>query len=481
MTPTTADAYKLLQDGSEALARIEHNGFRVDVPYLEATIKKVTGRIKRMERELQEDKLWREWKKRYGEKASLGSDQQLTDLLFNVLKYPYPEGEEHRTASGRYKADEETIGAVDLEFTRTWHKLKKQKRLKGTYLNGIYREVADDGRVHASYNLHTVETFRSSCSDPNVQNQYKRDPEMAKILRRCYIASPGHVLMEIDFSGIEVRVGACRHKDPVMIKYIKDPTTDMHRDTAIDLFFLPLDFLIKHKDWAKKSVRDWAKNRFVFPQFYGSVYFQCAPHLWEAVCNPAVIVPETGVTIKQHLKSKGIRKLGACIPKQEPIEGTFEYHVREVERSFWNDRFKVYTDWKNRWYASYMEKGYYNTLTGFRIAGYYRRNEVLNGDIQGSSFHCLLWSLARLQKRFSKRKLKAKIVAEIHDSMILDAPVEEVQEVLSLAHQVMTEELLKTWDWIIVPLETESEVAPEGGSWIDTAVWICKDGVWGPK
>ena len=483
MIPTTADAYDLLHQGSLALACMEENGFCIDMDYLQRTTHEVTVRIKEFERELQADKLWREWRKRYGEKASLGSDTQLTELLFNVLKLPYPEGDEWRTKTGRYKADEETIGAVDLPFTKTWQRYKKQKRLLGTYLNGISREVVN-GRVHASYNLHTVETYRSSCSDPNVQNQYKRDPEMMKILRRCYVASPGCVLAEIDYSGIEVRVAACYNHDPSLIKYIKDPTTDMHRDTAADLFLLPVEFLIEHKDWTKKTVRDWAKNRFVFPQFYGSVYFQCAPSLWEGVCNPAVKVPGTDLTVKQHLKAKGIRTLGACKPakqgENEPEEGTFEHHVREVERSFWNQRFKVYTEWKNRWHEAYLKKGYYDTLTGFRMAGHYKRNEVLNGGIQGDAFHCLLWSIIKSQRLFDKRKLKAKLIAEIHDSVILDVPVGEVQEVLTLAHKIMTVDLPKAWEWLIVPLEVECELTDVEGSWADQSRWENRNGIWQP-
>lgn len=379
--PTTKDAFNLLMQGSLVLARMEAAGISIDEAYLEATSAKVGRRITRLATELKRDEVWRTWRKRFGEKALLTSDQQLTTVLFDVLKHPYPEGEEWRTGTGRYRADEEMIGRLKLPFCKTWRRLKKLQRLRGTYLNGIKREVVN-GRVHPSINLHTVETYRSSASDPNIQNQYNRDPEMKDLLRKCYVPSPGCVLVEVDFSTIEVRISCALHRDPTLMEYMRDETKDMHRDTAAELYDLPVAFLIEHKDWAKKGPRDWAKNRFVFPQFYGSVWFQCAPHLWEPVAAGA-LMPDGKTTVREHLKSTGVKRLGRCTAGQDPESGTFGERVREVERSFWDVRFPVYTAWKRKTYDRYLEKGYIDTLTGFRLAGHYRRNEVLNSDIQG--------------------------------------------------------------------------------------------------
>ena len=483
MKPTAKDAYKLLHSGALVLAQMEHNGIAIDEAYLEKTTGKVDRTIKRLAEELKQDEVWKTWKKRYGEKALLTSDQQLTEVLFKVMKMPYPEGDEWRTNTGRYRADEEMIGSINLPFTQKWKRLKKQQRLQGTYLSGIRREVVR-GRVHPSFNLHTVETYRSSCNEPNVQNQYNRDPEMKELLRRCYVPSPGHVLVEVDFSAIEVRIGTALHKDPTMVKYLTDPTTDMHRDAAAELYCMPVKFLVKHRDWAKKNVRDWAKNRFVFPQFYGSVFFQCAPSLWKPVAAGAKM-PDGETTIREHLKSKGIHKLGTKDSqwdsgriKTKP--NTFMEQVRQVETSFWETRFPVYTSWKQKRWEEYLRQGYYDTLTGFRIAGLYRRNEVLNGDIQGSSFHCLLWSLIQIQRKLTKLKMQSKLVAEIHDSLLADVPRNEVQDFLSICHEIMTERLPKTWQWINVPIETESEICET--PWAGKLQWVTDgNGKWGPK
>ena len=479
--PTTADAFKLLMEGSRVLTRMEHHGIAIDEKYLAETSAKVSRRIKKLTEKLKRDEIWFAWRKRYADKALLTSDAQLTEILFTVLKHPYPKGDEWRTATGRYRADEEMIGRINLPFTKSWKKLKKLNRLQGTYLSGIKREVVN-GRVHPGFNLHTVETYRSSASDPNIQNQYNRDPEMKDLLRRCFVSSPGCCLVEVDFSTIEVRVSCALHKDPTLVKYMKDPTTDMHRDTAAELYMLPVDYLIEHRDWAKKNVRDWAKNRFVFPQFYGSVFFQCAPNLWKPVADSTL--PD-GTSLLEHLKSKGIRKLGKKDSNWNSgrivtPSNTFMEHVRNVERSFWEERFPVYTAWKRKTYDAYLERGYVDTLTGFRLSGLYRRNEILNGDIQGSSFHCLLWSLIQIQKELTRRKLKAELVAEVHDSLLADVPVGEVDEFLDLCHEVMTERLPRTWKWLNVPMETESEVCVK--NWAEKVVYVRhENGKWGPK
>lgn len=478
MKPTTKDALNLLMQGSMVLARMEHHGIAIDEAYLEKTISEVSQQITQMTGELKQDEFWRVWRKRWGEKANIGSDHQLTTVLFDVLKLPYPEGEEWRTHTGRYRADEEMIGRLKLPFCKSWRRLKKLQRLRGTYLHGIRREVLN-GRVHASAHLHTVETYRSSYSDPNLQNAYNRDPEMKDLLRRCYVPSEGCVLVEVDFSTIEVRVGCARHKDPTMMEYMRDASKDMHRDTAAELYSLPVKFLIEHKDWAKKHVRDWSKNRFVFPQFYGSVWFQCAPDLWEQVAAGA-LMPDGETTVKAHLKSQGIKKLGRCKAGEEPEPGSFGERVREVEKSFWDVRFPVYTAWKKKTYENYLECGYIDTLTGFRLAGHYRRNEVLNSDIQGSSFHCLLWSMIEIvNSELRRRRMKARLVAEIHDSMLIDAPIRELQDILHIAKEVMIVRLPKAWSWINVPMETESEICEE--NWAGKVVWVENNGIWGPK
>jgi DNA polymerase-1 len=479
----TAEAYQLLHDGHLTMSRIEGNGMHIDMEYLTKTIGETGNRIAGLEKKLKEDKVWREWKQRFGKKSKLGSREQLATLLFDVMKLGVPvytEKSQSAIDAGdfhtkkRYRSDVEVLNKVNLPFVKDYVTYQKLLKAKGTYLGGILKEVCN-GYLHPSFNLHTTVTYRSSSSGINFQNIPIRDPAIGELIRRAFIARKGNVLVEVDFSGIEVRVAACYNHDPVLIKYIKDPTTDMHRDTAMDLFFLTKDQV------DKRTTRDWAKNRFVFPQFYGSVFFQCAPHLWEGVLSGAKL-PNSEVTVKQHLKRNGVKALGDCDPKATAAPGTFVAHVKKVQESFWNDRFKVYTEWKDRWYEAYRKEGGFSTLTGFRIEGLLRRNAVLNYPIQGSAFHCLLWSLIRLQRWIEKHSMRSRIVGQIHDSVIADVPLDELQDYLDAAKHITNVALPKAWPWIIVPLDTEADVCPVGGSWHEKRQWVRTDNsVWEPK
>ena len=95
------------------------------------------------------------------------------------------------------------------------------------------------------------------------------------------------------------------------------------------------------------------------------------------------------------------------------------------------------------------------------------KKQCVNYPIQGSAFHCLLWSLIQLQKEIKKRKMKTLIIGQIHDSILADVPTKELRTYCELAKEIMTERLLKHWKWIIVPMEVDCEVAPAGKSWFE--------------
>lgn len=483
-------ALELLHEGAKALAIVESNGIRVDTEYLERTIKQTDEAIAELSGKLQSTKVFKRWKKLHGDKTTLGSREQLASVLFDALELPYPV--EDRTATGKYRTDDEVLAKVDHPFVADYRRLLDMQKDRSTYLEGIRREVVD-GYFHPTFNLHVASTFRSSSGsdredttrggrDLNFQNLPIRDPARGAMVRQAFVARKGHRLLEIDFSGIEVRVSACVHRDPVLIKYIKDPTTDMHRDTACQLFKLTPEQV------DKRTTRDWSKNRFVFPQFYGSVYFQCAPSIWEAVTTNTVPIPGLGITVREHLANQGITELGECNARGKPRPGTFEHRCMEVEDSFWKERFTVYDQWKRDFYRAFQKNGGFHTLTGFWIGavgnkgeGILKKNDVTNYPIQSAAFHCLLWSLVRIVKYIRKYKMGAKVVGQIHDSILIDAPDNEVQDVLHNAKRIMTVDLPAAWDWICVPMETESDVTPVDGSWHSKLQWECYSGTWGPK
>jgi DNA polymerase I-like protein with 3'-5' exonuclease and polymerase domains len=465
--PIDHQAYELMHEGTIALSQVESHGMPLNMEYLDWALESTREEIQKTEDALRNDKIWPHWRKRFGDKANLYSHAQLGELLWNVLKVPYPEVdvEEEDDEEGQ-----STQGAVleklDLPFVKNFIKLGQLDKCHGTYLKRL-KKSAVNGRFHPSFFLHKVRTYRSSS---DLQNIPVRNPYIAKMIRRGFVADPGCVIVENDFKGLEVSIAACYHKDPVMLSYLSDPSKDMHRDMAMQLYKL------KQKQ-THKNARYCAKNKFVFPEFYGSYFAQCAPDLWEWAERLKVPGPE-GYTLMEWLKHEFPAGLGACNKDRRPEEGTFEHHVMEVEKDFWGNRFKVYDQWKKEWYNQYLEEGGFSTLTGFRINGQYRRNQVINYPVQGSAFHCLLWTLIQLNKLLRKYKMKSRVMTQIHDSMVGNVRVEELTDYLQLVKHIVEELLPKHWKWIIAPLEIENEICPPGCSWFYKDGFQFKDGVY---
>jgi len=458
MKPMNDKGYKLLHEGSIALSQVETNGMKIDTKYLHRAIANTEHKIEKISYQMRHDKIFKIWKRELGTRTNMGSREQLGRILFSVMGYPCVS----RTKTERPKTDEAALGTIDSDFVRNFLRLEKLKKAKTTYLQGILRETTD-GYLHPFFNLSMVRTYRGSSDHPNFQNIPIRDPKIAKLVRRAFISRPNCHIVEVDYSGAEICNATCYHRDPRMITYIKDKRKDLHRDMAGECFLLP-------KKGISKDIRYCGKNMFVFPQFYGDYYINCAKSLWKAIGQMNLRVNIKGnenYDLYSWLETQGIYKLGACNPDKSPKEGTFEKHLQEVEDNFWNKLFKVYGQWKKDWYYDYLKKGYFDTLTGFRIEGIYTRNEVINYPVQGSAFHWLLWSLIRIQKLLKKYKMRTLIVGQIHDSIVSDVYRKELRNYLEIVKQVMTIDIRKHWKWIIIPLSIEAEVAPVGGSWYE--------------
>jgi len=449
--PATPEAYKLLHDGSLALADVERAGMRVDVDYLNRSTKKVLKKVKELEEEVKQDPLYEKWKRLYGEKTKLGSRPQLSNLL--VKEGILEEVRDKRTDN--IKGDETALEKTNHSFPMKIIKIEKLKKAEATYLRGLLREACD-GFIHPSCNLNIPITYRSSMEMPNSQNLPNRIKMFAKLVRSAFIPRDGHNLLELDFKGAEVCIAACYNKDPRLIEYIKDKSKDMHKDMGAEIFMCGVADVTK-------DMRFHSKNNFVFAEFYGSVYENCAPTLWESI-NRHDLTMEDGTLVLDHLKKQGIKKLGDCSFGEKPKKGTFEQHLMEVEDSFWNDRFKVYSKWKEERWQDYLEKGWADYKTGFIVRGLYSRNEVINYPIQGASFHCLLWCLIKMVKFLKKHKMKTKLITQVHDSMLLDVHKKEVDAIIEYSEKLM-EQIRKHWTWIIVPLEIEYEMSET--TWYD--------------
>ena len=463
--PYSHEAYNLLHEGAIALAEVEHDGIRVDEEYLDRADSRLRQRISRLQNNLQKSEVMKLWRETFGQKAKPGSGEQLGFILFDKMGFDCPK----KTPTGKYRTDEETLGTVDHPFVRDYLHLKKLEKSLSTYIKGIKREVVD-GFIHPFFNLHIPRSYRSSADSPNFQNMPVRDPEIARLVRRAFIARPGRHLVEVDYSGIEVSIAACYHQDPTMLEYLEDDTKDLHRDSATECFKLTSEEMTADpklglKDKKRiKLIRYSGKNKFVFPQFYGDWYLECARNLWNSI-DELNLKTRDGSSLYDHLREHGVKELGDLSPREKPRKGTFERHIQQVEKDWWGKRFPIYSQWKNDWVDKYQDQGWFQMLSGFICQGLMSRNEIINYPVQGTAFHCLLRSLIRLKKEIKKRKMKTLVVGQIHDSIVSDVPKEELDDFLALAWKVMVDDLLDAWDWIIVPIEIEAEVTPVDGNW----------------
>lgn len=445
--PQNISGYKLLHEGAIALSKVTQNGIRIDVDYCKKKTKLLQRRIEKEEARLERSELGKAWKSLYSNPKWATGNQQLGKVLYEHLGFEITK----ETATGKgYPTDAEALEKIDIDGIESLRKIRKWYQTKNTFFAGILREQVK-GVIHPFWHLHKVQTYRSSSSNPNWQNVPTRDPEIGKLVRQAIYPRKGHLIGEIDFSGVEVRIAACYHGDKTMIYDILHG--DMHRDIAMKAYMLSLDEMGQKGSKVYKSIRYGGKNGFVFPQFYGDYYINCAVSMWRHAVEGKLVTAQ-GIPLKAHLKKHGVKNLE-----------DFKEHIKKVENWFWKEKYGVYGEWREKWYANYRERGYIDLLTGFRCSGLMRKKQVINYAIQGAAFHCLLLSLILLQKYLEVNRLKTRIIGQIHDSIILDIHPYEFNEVLLAAKCIMEEKVKEVWEWIKIPLEVEAEISPKGASW----------------
>jgi len=265
------------------------------------------------------------------------------------------------------------------------------------------------------------------------------------------VPSPGMVLGEMDFSGAEISVSCYFHKDPTFIKYQTEGGGDMHRDACAEIL------KIKGTE-VPKPARQATKGIWTFSQFYGSYYVSCAKQGWEEY---PLCVEKDGTPCQ----IRGI-DIGDWMKKTFKNYKAFENHLEKFERKFWDDWFKVYTKKKNKVVANYIKTGYVETFLGFRFKGYMDKKQCTNYPIQGTSFHLLLYTASEFWKEMKRRGLKTLIIGQVHDSVILDIPLDEIDEVGLILNEIVSN-LHKKFTWMDFPMGMDFEISKSyelGGS-----------------
>lgn len=459
--PDIIRAYRLFHEGNLSLARAERNGMRVDTNYLKNRTMRITHRIKQIETEFYASDFFKEWRRTSPSgHVNITSGDQLAKYLYGTKGLKAVS----TTDKGKGSTDAEALSALKIPEIDLLIERNKLLKLRDTYLGGYLKEQVD-GFIHPFFNLNSVKTYRSSSNSPNFQNVPKRDKVAMKTVRDSMFPREGHMLLELDFSGVEVAIAACYHKDPVMISYLLDKSTDMHGDMAAKIF--GIEKFNKHAK-SHSLLRSATKNSFVFPQFYGDYYGNCAIN----ICMNWVQLPQTkwkgtegivledGTPLSRHLMSQGIKSFEQ-----------FTQHMKEIEDFFWNSRFKVYAEWKKLHYKEYLRKGYVTLKTGFACTMPMYKNDAINYPVQGAAFHCLLWTFIEVDKELCRLGYSSRLIGQIHDAVVIDAHPDEVEDVYAIVQRIGTEELPKAFPWINVPLKLEAELCPVDSSWSHKQEW----------
>ena len=253
----------------------------------------------------------------------------------------------------------------------------------------------------------------------------------------------GHIFCEADYGSLEVRIAACYTRDPVLIAYILDEKTDMHRDSATDVFFIP-------GEKVSKMARFFAKNGFVFANFYGSSAKSAARDLWKILPE---IFDTDNVPVFDYLAEQDIYDYS-----------DFEEHIVDVQERFWK-KFKVFKEWQKETVKEYETNGFIESKHGFRRRGVLGYNEIINTKIQGSAFLFLLRAAIEVNKISKKELWKSKVIGQIHDSLLSSIAVEEKSHVTQTIRYVMEDKIREWYPWVCVPMVAEFEATEPNGTW----------------
>lgn len=446
----STDAYQLLHDGSLAFAIAEQNGIQLDVEYCKRTaLSELTQYILGLEEQFKTTKLGKVWRRVYKDDYNIYSSPQLSYVLYNILNITPPKF----TPTKRGAVDKVTLAKLDLPELNILLDISKTDTIRDV-LKGFLREQTD-GVLHPVFNLHITKTYRSSSSNPNFQNIPKHDKRAMQASRSALYPRKGHQILEVDYSGMEVRMACCYTKDEQLI--YDTLHGDMHLDMAKKIFLLED---INKKHLGEALLRFSAKSGFVFPEFYGDYYGNCAPNILRTA-QPAVL--RDGTPIYQHLANKGLLKLDKSGSIKD--DNAFYEHIKNIEDAFWNERYKQYTQWKEDTWQKYLLDGYVPMFLGFNYRLVERRNNVLNAPMQGTAFHLLLWSFIELSRQLQSMGLETRLIGQIHDSIVLDVCPGELSFVKKLIRRVMCHETQRQFDWVIVPMNIEAEICDVDEPW----------------
>lgn len=350
-----------------------------------------------------------------GGEFNINSTKQLGEVLYERLQLP---------ALKKTKRGYSTNADV-LEKLRPYHPIvdqileyRKYTKLKSTYVDGLEKEIAPDGRIHTFFQNTVTATGRLSSTEPNLQNIPVRTPLGAE-MRKMFLAQEGRVLVDADYSQIELRLLAHIAGDEAMQQGFRTGA-DIHAITASQVFGVPLEQVTKQMRSAAKAVN--------FGIVYGISEFSLAGDI-------GVSLQEAKEYMTRYFaKYSGVRR-----------------YQKEVVEQAKRDGYVSTLMGRRRWLPELKSSNYNLRSFGERVA--------LNMPIQGTAADIIKQAMLAVWRRLKEEGLAGKLILQVHDELIVECPAAEGDRIA----EILEEEMEHVAE-LTVPLVAEAHV---GKSWAD--------------
>lgn len=389
------------------LAHLEINGFLVDGDQLKEFSDTLGKKI---------DALTSEIYFLAGEEFNINSPKQLGVILFEKLNLTPVK----RTKTG-YATNADVLEKLKYKhpivgFIMEYRQLTK---LKSTYCDGLAAVVNPaTHRIHSVFTQTVTVTGRLSSTEPNLQNIPTRT-ELGREIRKMFVAQDGYVLVDADYSQIELRVLAHMAQDETMINAFKN-NEDIHAVTASQVLGIPLEAVTKQQRSSAKAVN--------FGIVYGIGEFSLAQDM-------KISVKEAKAYIDSYLaKYHGVRNYMSNVKEQAKKDGYVKTMMNRI-----------------RYIPELKSPNYNIRLFGERVA--------LNTPIQGTAADIIKLAMVRVDNRLISEGLKSRLILQVHDELIVEAHKDEVETVKSILSEEMQGAMT-----LSIPLKVDMSV---GRSWYD--------------
>lgn len=389
------------------LVAMEREGVKLDIDGIKAFGEEISEKAEKISREIYEYA---------GYEFNIGSPKQLGSVLFEKLKLSSAK----KTKTG-YSTNAEVLESLMdkhpiIPLIAEYRALTK---LQNTYVTGLLKVVGEDGRVHSTFKQTETRTGRISSAEPNIQNIPVRTP-LGREMRRFFTAKDGYLLVDADYSQIELRVLAHISGDEIMKKAFLDGV-DIHTVTASQVFNQPIE-------WVTPDLRSKAKA-VNFGIVYGIGAFSLSKDI-------GVSMTKASEYIRAYLsKYSGIAHyMDKTVAKAR--------HDGYVETMFGRRRYIKELAAKNKNLQSFGERVAKNT------------------PIQGTAADIIKIAMIRVYNRLRESKLDAKLILQVHDELIVEAKEDCADKAAALLKEEMENAVKLT-----VPMTVDVNI---GKTWYDT-------------